>query len=211
MDMPTRVDGTTTGARKQNGQIQIIVGVAVTERTTVEDHRVVQEVSVGFLDRSQFIEEVRQMCHVMVIDATELGLRFLAANVMRQIMVPFRNTELREAAIVATVSDHQGNRSRRVGLKCQHGHVHHQTETIIRVSGDSDQSRVKPVQPRFLPVFGTLNPPLDLANGIKVFVQLASIVDPQPALQRLGVLDDEVPGYSFFHDAVATGLRFPPS
>ena len=70
--VPTGVDPTRTAPRQKDRKIVVVVAVAITNRTAVNDHRVIENCAVSFFHRIKFFEEVSELRDQVSIDFSQL-------------------------------------------------------------------------------------------------------------------------------------------
>ena len=114
--MATWLQCSATPPGQQDGQILGVVRVPVPKCTSVENHRIVKQCSLTFLDGFEFFQEVGQLCDVVAINRFDFSLLFLISLVMGEHMVSFRDADLGITAIVAAVANHERNHAGRIGL-----------------------------------------------------------------------------------------------
>src|SRR5687767_15795271 len=117
--MPAGLQRATRAACQQNWKVIVIVRVAVRNAAAVNDHRIVEQRAVAFLDRLQLIEEVAELPHVKLVDRRDLLFLVQVAAVMGEIVMTVADADKWVAPIAAVVGNDKGGDSRRVSLKCE--------------------------------------------------------------------------------------------
>ena len=80
--MPPGLDGAAALAGEEDGQIVVVVAVAVADAAAVDDHGVVEEGPVAFADRFELAQQVSELLDVESVDLPELLVLLLVTAVM---------------------------------------------------------------------------------------------------------------------------------
>src|SRR5262249_59928289 len=107
-------------AGDENRQVIVVVGVAVADAAAVNEHATIEQRPLPFPGRFQFLKKISKLGRVELVDPAELFLFILAAAMVRQIVMAFRDSDEVVAAIAAIVGQHQRNDSCQIGLKSKH-------------------------------------------------------------------------------------------
>ena len=107
--------------------------VAVADGRAVQDHGVVEQGAGAFGNRLQLAEQIGELGQMEAIDPGDLGLLFLVAGVVRQVVVPFGDVDGSIAAVAAFVGQGKRGDAGLIGLKGQHHHVQEQTDVLLEV------------------------------------------------------------------------------
>ena len=95
LNVPTRLQGATPGARQNDREIIVRVPVAVGVTRSVNDHRIVQHrATVDILRLVQTLQETREMLHVVAVDPRDLPHQVRVIAMMRTIVVSLGDTDL---------------------------------------------------------------------------------------------------------------------
>ena len=78
---------------------------------------------------------------MVAIDLGNLLLFIFALSMMRKLVMPFGDSNLRISAITSFVGKHKRNNSCAVGLQRERVHVEHQTAVLVELFGNSGWSR----------------------------------------------------------------------
>ena len=68
LDVTTRTNQTTTASSQQDGQVFVVVLVAVADATAVNDYGIVEQRAVAFSSRFHFLKDVRELLDVERVD-----------------------------------------------------------------------------------------------------------------------------------------------
>ena len=80
---------------QQDRQVVVVVAVAVADAAAVDDHAVVEQRAVAFLDRLQLAEQVGELLDVEAVDLLDLRLLLRVVAVVRQVVVAFGDADER--------------------------------------------------------------------------------------------------------------------
>lgn len=98
----TRCEGTAAAAGENDGKIEVRVPVAICMSATVNDHGVMeQRITICVLGLLHSFKEAGKVLHVVVVDFADAFNGLLAAAVMREIVVPLRDANLRKGTVGA--------------------------------------------------------------------------------------------------------------
>ena len=86
-------------AGQENGQVIVIMAVAVADATIVDDHRVVQERVLALANGLELAQEVRELLNVEAVDLLDLLVLSGIAAVVREVMVAFGDADERVRAV----------------------------------------------------------------------------------------------------------------
>ena len=123
--------------RQDHRQVLVIVSVTVAETAAVTDHGVVQQIAFTVWSRLEFIEKVRQLSNMKLVDLADLRQPFSITPVVREFVMTIWNVQLSVAAIATCIRKHTGCDASRVRLKCQHHHIRHQPDVISVIAWDT--------------------------------------------------------------------------
>ena len=108
LNAATLANRTATAASEENGQVVVVVAVTVAVTRTVDDHRVVEERAVAFLDRLQAVEEVSQLRGVENIDVLDLRHLRRVVAVVGKAVVTIAHVDERVRTVAAFVGEDKG-------------------------------------------------------------------------------------------------------
>ena len=115
--MAARTERAATLAREQYRKVVMIMPIAVADRGTIGDHRVVKQCPVAFLHRLQALEEIRQVRGVEFIDILNLRQLLGVIAVVRDAVVAFADVDKRVGTVAAVVREDHRRNPRGVGLE----------------------------------------------------------------------------------------------
>ena len=139
--MATRCNRAAAPTGQQNGQIVVVVPVAVANGAAVNNHAVVEQRSFAFLDGFHFAQETRELLHVKMIYLRDFFLFRLVVLMVGKGVVAFRHANGRIRAIVAVVRRDEGDDTSRVALESQRHHVIHQLQVFFVLLGNTSGTR----------------------------------------------------------------------
>src|SRR6185295_17785687 len=178
-------------AGEQDGQVVVVVAVAVGQRAAVDDHGVVEDRALLLLDRLQLLEEAGEELDVVLVDLLDLLELVLVARVVGQRVVAFRDAEGREGPVAARVREHEGGDAGRVRLERgrEDGAEHLDVLAVVGGGAGGELDVRGRVGGHLL---GALDLLLDRADALEVLVELALVAEAEAGAQALGVLVDHV-------------------
>src|SRR5438874_1420981 len=108
-----------------------IVLVAVAERRSEEDHRIVQNGSFAFLHIAQLSQKISVLLHVPAVDYRILPQLFGILGVVRYLMMGVRDA-IEEAEVDAAygVAEHERADAGGVALKRQRHQIQHEADVL---------------------------------------------------------------------------------
>ena len=151
------------------------VNVRLAETASEQHQRAVEQRAVAVGRRLQLLEQIREHRDVELIDLDQLLDTLGIILVVRNGMVPVGNPDLAIGPVAAVAAEHERSHARHVGLPRDHLHVDHELCVLPVVVRD----RARPLDARKLQrqvlLFGQLDPPLDVADGLEIFLELVFV------------------------------------
>ena len=83
-------------ARQQDRQVIVVMAVAVADACAVDDHGVVEQGAVGFVDAVQLLQEIGDLLRVEFVDLRDLIELVGVTAVVRHIVMAFRHANFRK-------------------------------------------------------------------------------------------------------------------
>jgi len=125
----------STAACQENRQIMVVVPVAVIDRSTIDDQRVIEQVPITIGSLAHLLQEVTELLAVIAIDLRNFLDVFLFVFVMGKLMVTVFDLDHRERAVASLVGQHETGDTGRVGSKGQDHQVVHEPNVLGSVAG----------------------------------------------------------------------------
>ena len=161
----------------------------------VEDGGVVERRSFPLLHRVEAPADVRQLPNEELVDFEPVG----GVGVGKEVVDHVVDAEVREPQRRVVVVELERADARRVGHEGQHEDVAHQPHVIGNVLGHAvgrprhvgpGQHRLPALELAALP--RRLDPPLDVADALQVFIELPLVAAANGAAEVLGILPDRI-------------------
>ena len=131
------------------------------------------------------------MLDVPAVDRADFLHHFFLAEMMRQVVMAFRDPDFREGPVTSLVREQERGDARRIGLEGQDHHVEHEPDMVGEAAGNAGGRLDGGVRDVF-ETLGLLNSPLDFADARQVFVELLMVAFPELALEARGVVEHEI-------------------
>lgn len=112
----------------------VIVSVAVIDRTTIDDERVVEQVAVTIWSFTHLLQKVRELFAVVAIDLGDLFDVVLLVLVVGELMVTVLDLDHREGTIATFVGKHKASDASGVGSEGQDHQVVHEPNVFGRIA-----------------------------------------------------------------------------
>src|SRR5579883_3422890 len=190
--VPAGLDRAAAPAGQEDGQVVVVVAVAVADPAAVNDHDMVQQGSAGLAGRRELPQQVGDLLDVETVDGLDLLVLGLVAAVVREVVMSIRDVEERVAAVAGLVGKHEGRDPGEVSLVGQRQEIEHQPDVFPQVLGDAAGSCHPGVGPGFRGGFRRGDPQLDLPDRAEILIDLAAVVPAQAIAELPGVLQDEI-------------------
>jgi hypothetical protein len=113
------------------------VNVAVAHRASIEDERVIEQVSVTVRCCLQSFEKVRQQRDMVGIDLRQRLQFCRIVLMMRGGVKAFRDTQHREGSITDFSCHHERGNASDVGLKRNRHQIEHQFRMLLMIIGNA--------------------------------------------------------------------------
>ena len=97
----------STAACQENRQIMVVVPVAVIDRATIDDQRVIEQVPITIGSLAHLLQEVTELLAVVAIDLRNFLDVFLFVFVMGKLMVTVLDLDHRERTIAPLIGQHE--------------------------------------------------------------------------------------------------------
>ena len=163
-------------AGEHDWQIVVRVNVGFTEAASEQDKRVVEQRAVAIGRLLQRLEQIREHPDVELVDLDQLLDTLGITLMMGDRVVSVGNPDLAIRAVAAVAAEHERRHARHVCLPRDDLHVDHELRVLLVVV----RNRARPLDARQLHgevlLFGELDPPLDVADRLEVFLELAFVI-----------------------------------
>ena len=164
----------SAATRDHDGQVVVVVPVAVRDGPAVEDQGVVEHAAaVGVAGGVELAQKVGELLHVEAVDPPDLLQVLGPPLVVREVVVSLVDADLVEAAIVSLVGEQEGGDAGGVALEGEGQEIAHQPDVRAEVLGDCLGRR--PAGAGQAVLFGPLDLALHLPHTAQVLLELAPI------------------------------------
>ena len=154
----------------------MVVTVAVAVAGAVDDHRVVEQVAVAFLDGLQAVEEVGQLGGVEDVDVFDLRQLHRIVAVVGDAVVAVAHADERVRTVGAFVGQDERRHAGRVGLEREDHEVGQEAQVFLVAFRDAPGLEDADGQLGLAGHAGFLDAHFHLAHRREVFVELALVV-----------------------------------
>ena len=189
------LEGAAGFAGEEDGEVFVVVAVAVADSGAVKNHAVVQKAAISFGDGFEALQDVGDLAGVELVDVADFSLFCGIVLVVGERVMAFVDADEAVAFVASFVGEHEGGDARGVGLEGKDHHVSHKADVFfVRVrSAFGFVPFGKGVDVPLLAVpFGSFQPEFDFADGVKVFIQFGAVFVADFAAQSFGVFEEEV-------------------
>ncbi len=111
---------------QQHRKIAVIVGIAIAQAAAIDDSRMIQQRAVAIGRGFQLGQEIRELFHVIGVDARHPFDQLRIAAVVRHGVVGVRDSNLAVGAEAAFAAQHESGDARGAGLKGDGHQIEHQ-------------------------------------------------------------------------------------
>ena len=204
--MPTALDLAGRAAREHQGKVVMGVRIAVANAAAVKNHGMIEKSAIAVGRRIQLLQKVGKALHVKFVDLHGLGDLLGIVLMMRDGVMSVRHPDRAVTPVAAFAGHHEADYPRHVRLEGDHHQVAHQLRVFFELIRDA----VGALEQRHLDggalLFRLLNPPLDIADAVEVFVQLALVARTQSGLEARHIAAYEIEDTAvFFHPLQTSG------
>ena len=169
----------------------VVVLVTVAHVRPEHEDRVVEQCSLPVRRRCHLGEKLRELLHVPGLDFRQLVEPLQIVRVVRHGVKRIRDSDVVVGAVRALRGHDVGNDAGEVGLVRECDQVEHQLHLLAEVFLFPDGS-IGNLERRHILCRRHLRAPLDLANAFEIAVQHGAVAASEPALQLLGVVQDQI-------------------
>ena len=133
--------GSTAAAGDEDGEVLVIVAVAVADAAAEEDQGVVQEGAFAIAGVGEPLNEATEPLDVEAVDLLDLVDHVLIVLMVREVVMAFLDADFGEGAVAAIDREHECADAGGVGLEGQQQHVVHEVHVLADLVGDARGGR----------------------------------------------------------------------
>ena len=206
-EMPATFDLSSSTACQRDRQIPGRVRIAIAHARAVNDDRVVQKCAIAVGSGLHLLHEAGEQFHVMRVDLCQPREQVGPHLVVRYRVMRLWDADLGIGANAFFTADQERADASQIGLIGNQHEVEHDVGVFFEVSGNT--SRLGDHRQVTISLtLGNLDSPLDVAHGIQVAVQLASIAAADHAPERSQLVAHRIEHALVFAEAAQPRLSF---